>query len=114
MRELNNIINMKRALLILSSIAICAVLALVLTCPDQPARWAVEDRRLYQKILRRADGVRYIASDYFEGIYQLRDQALVEGADLCVSYLRSSRGGTAYTCACAMRAGIEWINLAES
>lgn len=89
-------------------------LELFLTCPDQPARWPIEDQRLYQKILRRADRVQYIASEYFDGIYQLRDQALVKGADLCISYLRSSKGGTAYTCACAMREGVDWINLAES
>ena len=88
-------------------------LELFLTCPDQPARWPQEDQRLFQKILRRADRVRYIASDYFDGIYQLRDQALVKGADLCIAYLRSSVGGTAYTCACAMREGVDWINLAE-
>ena len=88
-------------------------LELFLTCPDQPARWSSGEIQLYQKILRRADRVRYIASDYFDGIYQLRDQALVKGADLCISYLRSSKGGTAYTCACAMREGVEWINLAE-
>ena len=88
-------------------------LELFLACPDQPARWRAEDQRTYREILDRADRVRYISSEYFDGVYQLRDQALVEGADLCISYLRSSKGGTAYTCACAIRAGVAWINLAE-
>ncbi len=86
---------------------------LFLTCPDQPARWQSGDLRLYQQILGRADRVHYVAPAYFEGIYQLRDQALVNGSDLCISYLRSSRGGTAYTCAYAIREGVEWINLAS-
>ena len=88
-------------------------LELFLTCPDQPARWQAEDLRLYRQISARADRVHYIASAYFDGIYQMRDQALVNGADLCVSYLRTSRGGTAYTCAYAIRTGVAWINLAD-
>ena len=91
-----------------------AELELVLPCPTQAENWQERDRRQYAEILSQADRVRYSGSNYYNGILQLRNRQLVEGADVCIAYLKGSHGGgTAYTSALALRAGLEYINLAE-
>ncbi len=91
-----------------------AELELVLPCPTQAESWRERDRRQYAEILSQADRVRYSGSNYYNGILQLRNRQLVEGADVCIAYLKGSHGGgTAYTSALALRAGLEYINLAE-
>ncbi len=89
-------------------------LELILPCPAQTQGWAESDKLLYEKILRHTDSYRYISREYFDGLLQLRNRHLVEGADVCIAYLtRSSGSGSAYTSALAIRSGLEYINLAE-
>lgn len=89
-------------------------LELILPCPSQDARWQPQDRQIYKQILEQADRIQYIGSQYFNGILQLRNRQLVQGADVCIAYLKSSHGGgTAYTSALALRLGLEFINLAD-
>jgi len=89
-------------------------LDLILPCPTQADGWAEADKMLYQKIFDRADGYRYVSQHYFDGVLQLRNRHLVEGADVCIAYLtRSSGSGTAYTAALAIKSGVDFINLAE-
>ncbi len=88
-------------------------LELILPCPSQADAWAREDRRLYEQIRSKADAVRYTSNEYYTGVLQTRNHQLVEGADVCISYLTHSHGGTAFTCALALRQGLEWINLAD-
>lgn len=89
-------------------------LELILPCPSQDARWQTQDRQIYKQILEQADRIQYIGSQYFNGILQLRNRQLVQGADVCIAYLKSSHGGgTAYTSALALRLGLEFINLAD-
>lgn len=89
-------------------------LELILPCPSQTEKWSAQDTALYEKILAKADTHRYVSTFYFSGLLQLRNRALVEGADVCIAYLNHSHGGgTAYTSALAIRSGLEYINLAE-
>ncbi len=89
-------------------------LELILPCPTQTRGWRADDRALYEQILGRADAVRYLSTDYYEGVLQMRNRALVEGADICIAYLRSSHGGgTAYTYALALKNRLETVNLFE-
>ncbi len=88
-------------------------LELVLPCPSQTQNWATADVALYQKILKRADGHRYVSDVYYNGVLQLRNDQLVDGADVCIAYLEHSRGGSAYTSARAIRLGLDFINLAD-
>ena len=87
-------------------------LELILPHPHQTDGWRENDVATYQQILSQADAHRYVAQDYYSGVLQLRNRALVDGADSCVAYLRTSHGGgTAYTVAYALRNGLELINL---
>ena len=89
-------------------------LELVLPCPTQTRGWSEEDIRLYRQILQEADHHRYISTGYFNGVMQMRNLALVEGADVCIAYLRNSHGGgAAFTAAAALRQGLELINLQD-
>ena len=89
-------------------------LDLILPCRNQTLKWSFSDAAVYERILKRADSVTYVSDSYFDGVMQLRNRALVDGADTCVAYLRTSRGsGSAYTAAYAIRSGLEFVNLAE-
>ena len=87
-------------------------LELILPCPTQTRGWAQNDIILYEQILTQADSHRYISQNYWNGVLQLRNRALVEGSDVCVAYLQNSHGGgAAFTAALALRKGLELINL---
>ena len=89
-------------------------LELVLPCPSQTKGWSENDTRLYQQILAQADRHRYLSNGYFNGVMQMRNLALVEGADVCIAYLCNSHGGgAAFTAATALRKGLELINLQD-
>ena len=88
-------------------------LILVLPCRDQTRGWSTSNVATYQSILDRADKVVWLAPRYFNGCMQARNRRLVEHADVCVCYLTSDRGGTAYTVAQARQKGIAVINVAQ-
>lgn len=89
-------------------------LELILPYPGQADLWSASDAILYRQILEQADAHRFVSSKYYAGVLQLRNRALVEGADLCVAYLCSSHGGgAAYTAAYALKKGLELINLQD-
>lgn len=102
------------AVLILRQKAPFAELELILPCPTQAESWREPDRKRYMEILSQANRIRYTGAAYYHGILQMRNRQLVEGADVCIAYLRNSHGGgAAYTSALALRSGLEYINLAE-
>ena len=88
-------------------------LELILPCPTQTANWAAEDIRCYEKIRKKADSYRYVSEFYYDGVLQARNNQLVDGSDVCIAYLQTSHGGSAYTSARAIRQGLEFINLAD-
>ena len=89
-------------------------LELILPCPTQTLNWHHADVELYHKIRIHADAYRYVSDSYYHGLLQLRNHQLVDGSHVCIAYLRSSHGGgTAYTCALALRSGLEFVNLME-
>ena len=86
-------------------------LELILPCRNQTEYWEETAVRTYQYILQHADSHRFLFDTYFDGCMLERDRRLVDGSDVCVAYCNRSRGGTAYTFAYALRAGLEVINL---
>ena len=89
-------------------------LHLILPCTTQTRGWRLDDSRLYHQISEHADVIRYISDQYFDGVLQQRNRALIDGADACIAYLTSSHGGTAYTASYALKRGVELINLADT
>ncbi len=86
-------------------------LELILPCRNQTERWDEQSVRTYQYILQQADQHRFLFDAYIDGCMLERDRKLVQGSDVCVAYCAHNRGGTAYTCAQALKAGLELINL---
>ncbi len=89
-------------------------LDLILPCRDQDAAWNEQDRRAYRFVLSEADSVTYLYESYREGCMLERDRKLVEGSDVCISFLTKSKGGTAYTAAYALKRGLDFVNLYDA
>ena len=88
-------------------------LELILPCPTQTRGWKLSDKQFYGQILSLADSHRYVSPNYFNGVLQVRNRALVQDADVCVAYLTTSSGGTAYTASLALKQGLKLINLQD-
>lgn len=87
-------------------------LELILPCKNQTEKWRDSDIEKYNFILDCADRSSYVCEHYTPYCMMQRNRALVDGADLCVAYLRESKGGTAYTVDYARSRGVQVINLA--
>ncbi len=89
-------------------------LILALPCRDQTVKWDdLGDLTKYKEILGKADWVEYVQHFYSEGCMHKRNRWMVDHASICISYLTSKRGGTAYTCNYANKNGVELINLGD-
>ena len=88
-------------------------LELCLPCKDQTSGWSEQDKSVYNFVLSRADKVSYQYESYTKGCMYARNRRLVDGSDLCVCYLASDVGGTAYTVEYAQRKNLRVINVAE-
>jgi len=88
-------------------------LELCLPCRDQTLGWSEMEKSAYRFILERADKVSYESDVYTKGCMHARNRRLVNGSDVCVCYLSTDKGGTAYTCSYAKEKGVEVINLYE-
>lgn len=88
-------------------------LELCLPCRDQTNGWSEAEKGAYRFVLDRADKISYECDSYTSGCMFARNRRLVDGSDLCVAYLASKKGGTAYTCSYAERQGVKVMNLYE-
>ncbi len=88
-------------------------LSLILPCRDQTKGWPLGEKLIYEDIFGRADSVRILYESYMPGCMHARNRALVDGSDLCVSYLTDYRGGTQYTCNYAKSVGVPLYNIAN-
>ena len=88
-------------------------LELCLPCRDQTLGWSEMEKSAYRFVLERADKISYECDSYTKGCMLARNRRLVDGSDLCISYLASQHGGTAYTCSYARQNGVKVINLYE-
>ena len=88
-------------------------LILVLPCLDQTRGWSAEDIAAYEAIRAQADEVIYTSEQYFNGCMHKRNRRLVDESDVCIAFLQSPVGGTAYTVRYAESQGKEVINMAR-
>lgn len=72
-------------------------LILVLPCLSQANSWSEKDRRIYESIKKQADKVVYTSLQYTSGCMHKRNRHLVDYSSICICYLTTSLGGTAYT-----------------
>lgn len=86
-------------------------LNLLLPCVDQDKFWTKRAREFYDYTKRSADAVFYVRRYYSNGVMHERDRKLVDGSDMCISFLKQSDGGTAYTCNYAKKKKVPVLNL---
>lgn len=70
-------------------------------------------KKMFEFTLQNADTVTYIQKRYTPGVMQVRNAALVRGADICIAYMTRLRGGTYQTVNMARRAKIKVINIGK-
>ena len=88
-------------------------LILLLPCKSQARFWESEDIAKYEKIKENADEVRYVSAEYTKACMFERNRALVDSSSICVCYLNTASGGTAYTVRYAMSKGLRIINMTK-
>lgn len=88
-------------------------LILLLPCKSQARFWESEDIAKYEEIKENADEVRYVSAEYTKACMFERNRALVDSSSICVCYLNTASGGTAYTVRYAMSKGLRIINMAK-
>ena len=87
-------------------------LLLALPCRDQTAAWSdTSDLARYKTILGRADDIYYAENFYKKGCMHKRNRWMADNSSVCIAYLKTNRGGTAYTYKYAEDKGLQMINL---
>ncbi len=88
-------------------------LELCLPCKDQTKGWNDRNQEAYDYILGRADKIIYLHEAYTKSCMLERNRYMVDGANYCIGYCTSQKGGTAYTMQYAQKKGLQVINLAD-
>ena len=88
-------------------------LVMALPCKDQHARWSLRDKKEYEYILRCADSIVCLNEAYCTGCMHMRNRFMVDNSSVCIAYLTSKTGGTAYTIKYAEESDVGVINLAR-
>jgi len=86
-------------------------LVLVLPCKDQTRNWNSSNTLVYNYILSKASEVEYVSEHFTSWCMHERNRRLVNGSSVCIAYLASSNGGTAYTYNYALQNELDVINV---
>lgn len=66
-------------------------------CYRQERRFSAEDKARYAAVLKKANETVLLSENYYRGCMQVRDQYMVDHADMLVCYCVKESGGAAYT-----------------
>ncbi|MBQ4067176.1 MAG: DUF1273 family protein [Clostridia bacterium] len=89
-------------------------LILALPCRDQTQKWEnLKSLNTYKHILGAADLVEYMQPFYTSDCMHIRNRWMADHSSVCLAYLTSQQGGTAYTFRYAQKKGLKAVNLAE-
>ena len=86
-------------------------LILVLPCKNQEKYWTSDNQILFEEIKSQADKIVYISDIYTPDCMHKRNRHLVNFSGYCIAYLKTNKGGTAYTVDYARKNGLEIINI---
>ena len=75
--------------------------------PGFPNRWNEEWRQQYNDLLRSADLVVNVCTHYHNGVFQQRNEWMVDHSNRVIAYYNGSPGGTKNTIDYAVSKGIE-------
>ena len=66
-------------------------------CYNQEKNFPETDKQRYAKILKKATSMVMLSENYYRGCMQVRDQYMVDNADMVLCYCIKDTGGAAYT-----------------
>ena len=75
--------------------------------PGFAARWSGEWQSRYNRLLLHADLVVYVCSHYHPGVFQMRNEWMVDRSSRVIANYDGTAGGTRNTIAYAERKGVE-------
>ena len=73
--------------------------------------FSTTNRHLYNLIVAQASEIHYISEEYHLGVYQERNEAMVDGSDLVVAWWNHKPSGTANTIRYARKVGCPVKNI---
>lgn len=74
-------------------------------------RWSKEWQQQYNEIIRRADLVKYISSNYYASCFQVRNEWMVNHSARVIAAFNGQKSGTKNTVDYARKKGIPVINI---
>ena len=80
--------------------------------PGFENRWPISWQKRYAAIMAKADFIKEVCSHYSRGCYQIRNEWMVDSAELVIAYVKYSWGGASKTLEYAKRKMKQIINLA--
>ncbi len=90
-------------------------LDLILPCKGQENSWDERQKQDYHDMLNKADSIRILSPNFYNGCMQIRNREMLNLSELCIAYLRpgTSGGGSLNTVLQAVKLGIPVINIAD-
>lgn len=82
--------------------------------PDFDKRWSSEWQRRYASIMAAADLKRDISSNYCRGVYQIRNEWMVDHSAKVIAVWNGQPSGTKNTVVYAKRKGVPVVNVLDS
>ena len=87
------------------------ILHIYASCPDHNKKFTPEQNKEFMDIINKADKIFCVSNHYFNGVYLMRNDAMLDASEVCISYMRKESGGTAYTVNKAKKLGKRLISL---
>ncbi len=69
--------------------------------------WSTTWKRRYDRILKRADLIRFICPHYYKGVFQIRNEWMVNHSARIIAVFNGESGGTKNAIRYAQRSGVE-------
>ena len=86
-------------------------LAVYIPYAGQANGFSPADTRRYRNLLAQADETLCLSETYFKGCMRVRNERMVQDADLCIAYVRKRNSGSGQTMHCAEAKGIPVFRL---
>ncbi len=64
---------------------------------EQSARWSIDNKRIYEYILSRADEIKFTSPFIHSECMQVRNRRMVDDSDCVIAYVKKTSGGSYYT-----------------
>lgn len=81
--------------------------------PGFENRWSIDWQKRYAAVMAAADLTRDISDNYYNGVYQVRNEWMVDHSARVIAVWNGQRSGTKNTVVYAKRHGVPVVNILE-